>query len=269
MSCGRVPRQRHAARFCRFTGLGIALLLSASAQASENLDLLRAAIDKWSDEREAWAFTQHVREFDGSDRIHTRIERYDPSRGEELRWTLVSIDGRIPTTEEISAFRKRKGAKRTRRTKPPSSYVDFDRVAVLAEHADSVQYSVPLREDISRLIPLEHLTVLIAVDRTHRMVRHLSIGLDDPMRIALGLARVTDLNFDLSFALGEGDEAGNPASVQPSGFAHAAVSKLGKRAEFAWSDFERVPPPARDSEAAAAPHGSPPARAGAADEGSD
>jgi hypothetical protein len=215
-------------------------------RATEDLDLLREAIDQWSAERDAWAFTQTVREFDEAGRSRTRIERYDPTRGDVERWNLVSIDGRPPTDREVAAFRKRKGAKKNRRTKAPSDYVDFARVAVLVEHADSIQYAVPLREDVSRLIPLEQLTVVITVDRLRRTVRHLSISLDDPLRIALGLARVSDLNFDIRFDTA--DDA--PAEAQPSGVAEASVSRFGRRAEFSWTDFERVrapdatPPPA-------------------------
>jgi hypothetical protein len=216
--------------------------LGAAAGASADLEPLRAAIDKWSNERDAWAFTVRVSEEDDSGRDRTRVERYDPSRGDAERWTLVSIDERAPTEKEIAAFQRRKGAKRQRATKPPSEYVAFDRVAVVAEDENSIQYAVPLREDISRLIPLEQLIVIITVDRAQCVVRHLAVGLDDPMRIALGLLRVTDLNFDLRFEPAESEPGDDSSSTQPVGVAEASVSAFGDRAEFSWSDFTRVKP---------------------------
>lgn len=238
---------------CRWLSACVcALLAGLPVRASDEFELLREAIDKWSNEREAWAFTQQVREFKDSGTDQTRVERYDPSRAEAARWTLVSIDGRAPTEKELAAFRKRKGAKKQHRTKAPSDYVAFERVAVLATDADSIQYAVPLREDISRLIPLEQLTVIVTVDRSRRVIRHLGISLEDPMRIALGLARVTDMNFDLRFELVDAAHADAPADVQPTGVAEASMSKFGHRAEFSWSDFERVNPATENRASSAA-----------------
>ena len=58
--------------------------------------LLSRAVDKWIGERDQWAFTQFVREFDGGTVKEERLERYDPSRPGESRWQLLAINGLKP-----------------------------------------------------------------------------------------------------------------------------------------------------------------------------
>ncbi|MEO6246197.1 MAG: hypothetical protein ABIQ12_12255, partial [Opitutaceae bacterium] len=54
------------------------------------------------------------------------------------------------------------------------------------------------------------------------------------------LARITDVDFDLTF-----DPPLNPGKPvvdddEPSGTARVALRKLGERMEYDWSDFKRV-----------------------------
>ena len=55
--------------------------------------LLSQAVDRWIGERNQWAFTQFVREFDGTLVAEERHERYDPSQPGEKRWQLLSVNG--------------------------------------------------------------------------------------------------------------------------------------------------------------------------------
>src|SRR6188768_1573192 len=88
------------------------LMMSVTALARvEPAELLRQVADNWLAERNRWAFTQVVREFDGKELKQERRERYDPSRGYAARWQLLSINGRAPTLEEVTEWRTRKNKK--------------------------------------------------------------------------------------------------------------------------------------------------------------
>lgn len=56
-----------------------------------------------------YAFTRTARTQEtegGKTEKHVTIERYDPARPADQRWTLVSMDGRTPTADELSKHRK-------------------------------------------------------------------------------------------------------------------------------------------------------------------
>ena len=62
--------------------------------------------------------------------------------------------------------------------------------------------------------------------------------LREPMKVALGLAKVTDLDLDLPIGRGDAEEPAE--AVDPDASAKLTLTKLGQPTEFAWSDFARV-----------------------------
>ncbi len=70
--------------------------------------------------------------------------------------------------------------------------------------------------------------------------QHLTANVREPVKVLLGLARITDGKVDLSFLNFDEDVVPGPESAQPTGSAHVSVSRFGERAEFTWSDFKRV-----------------------------
>lgn len=89
--------------------LAAAVLLGASASASADALLDRLVADARAVGPDDFAWTRTLRsEQRGGDRVEIRtvIERYDPSRAAGQRWTLVSIDGRAPTPQEIKDHAK-------------------------------------------------------------------------------------------------------------------------------------------------------------------
>lgn len=225
-------------RLIQLLSLGVVLGLP-SAWASP---LLEGALTPWLAERDAWAFTQHVREYDKDGVKEERVERYDPSRPEMARWTLLELNGRTPSAAESSAYTARKGRKR-KVPRPLSDFIDFDHVTVQASSAHWVRYEVPLRE-VNRLVPVDKITLAVTVNRENRSIEQITAVLREPLKIAFGVARVTDVNFDLHFdsTSAERNRPIAPATVQPNGTAEATLFKFGNRAEFAWSDFTRVTP---------------------------
>ncbi len=221
-------------------------LLSGAALTAGNAAtpaLLGQAVDKWIGGREQWAFTQLVREFDGGEVKEERIERCDPSQPGDRRWQLLSVNGRPPTDERRAEWQKRKMKKRLNPGKSLGGFFDFDQATVTAETAQAVRYHLPLRNDHSWLFPMDHVNVEVTVNKTTLAIDQIEAGLDEPFRVALGLGRVMDIDFDVqmnpSVRRGETD---NPRAAKPDGTATAVVNKFGQRIEYAWSKFQRVTP---------------------------
>jgi hypothetical protein len=224
----------------------------ATARATER-SLLEQAVDNWLGERDHWAFTQRAVEWD-DERPRERLERYDPSKAGNERWTLLAIDGRPPTPDEHAAWAKKKFKKNRRKFDSPiGDFFDFQRAKLVENTAKVARYEVPLRTDKSWLFPVDKVLVVATVNKETRGLEHLTANVREPFKVLLGLAKITEGGLDLRFEDG-GDTAG-PESAQPTGTARVSVSKFGERAEFTWSDFKRVTPHPTATAKAGAPTG--------------
>jgi hypothetical protein len=202
--------------------------------------LLEQAVENWLGERDHWAFTQRAVEYDG-DRPRERLERYDPSRRGDDRWTLLAIDGRTPTAAEREAWAKKKFRKNRRRIDTPiGDFFDFKDAKVISSDGTMVRYEVPLRRDKNWLFQTDKVKVVVSVNKETRALEHLTANLREPVKVLLGIAKITDGNLDLSFLNFDDDSTPGPESAQPTGKARVTVSRFGERAEFTWSDFKRV-----------------------------
>jgi hypothetical protein len=213
------------------------LLISLAPLHAEVPPLLNDALDNWLSSRNSWTFTQFVREYDGKEVAEERLERYDLSRGESRRWELLKINGHAPTAQEEEAWSKRKNRPRKRDPKPLADYVDLEGARVVQEDKQSVTYEVPLRKTAGWIFPGEKVGIVVTIDKKSRTIEKGHVNIDGPFNVALGLARVVDLDFDLEVP--PGAKGGDTA--QPRGTAYAVVNKLGRRIEYSWSDFALQP----------------------------
>lgn len=229
------------ARLPRFACLALAVAgLVPSARADA---LLRDAVSRWLDERDNWAFTQLAREYDGRTLKRERLERYDPSRPDRGRWELLQLNGREPTAEEKADLAARKNRKRRKHSAPVTEYFDLDRAQLLAADRQVARYEVPLRSTVEWLFPVDKVSLVLTIDRATRAITRVQAQIDEPFRVALGLARVLDIQLDVETDLPPLDTpTADPAAAKPSGTARAVVTKFGNRVEYEWSDFQRVEP---------------------------
>lgn len=219
-----------------------ACVFLADAMCAAEPALLEQAVDSWLGERDHWAFTQRAIEYEGK-AAHERLERYDPSKPGDARWTLLAVDGKPPTAEQQAAWAKKKFKKNRRRFDAPiGDYFDFSRAKVIENGARAVRYEVPLRTDKSWLFPVDKVRVNVTVNKETRALEHLSADVREPFKVLLGLAKITGGGLDLAFMNSDEEGSADPESAQPKGTARVTVSKFGERAEFTWSDFKRVSP---------------------------
>lgn len=216
------------------------LAFAASPAGSD--PLLEGAVERWLGERDHWAFTQRAVEYDDG-KPRERLERYDPSRPGAGRWTLLAIDGRAPTAEEHAAWARKKFRKERRKFDSPiGDYFDFREARVVAETPAAIEFEVPLRRDKNWLFQTDKVRVIVTINKETRALEHLRASVREPVKVLLGLARITAGRVDLSFLNFSDAAEPGPETTQPTGTARVSVSKLGERVEFTWSDFKRVVP---------------------------
>lgn len=227
-------------RLCWFL-LIVGGAISAGLQA-ETPPLLAKAFEQWADGREDLAFTQQSRLFlDDGNVKEERLERYDPSLPDSRRWQLIEVDGRPATEEERRKWETKKNGKpRKKVIKAPAEYLDLEHAVLLGETPASARFEVSFRPEVARLIAIEKIAVVITVDRESGRVARIAATLRQPIRVLLGLARITDLDIDVRMELPDDDSAEKSGSVQTGSTARVAMSKLGNPMEYNWSDFKRV-----------------------------
>lgn len=220
------------------------LLILAGPARAEPPALLDDAIRKWIADEDHWAYTQRERLHDRSKPVEERVERYDPSQPGDRQWQLLEVGGRVPTTDEIKAWRRRKEKEVRRRSERPlADYFDFDDATVAAETADAVRYEVPLRKEAYRRVPLDKIQVSVTVNKSRRELEGLTAGLKETFRMAMGMAKVTDFGLDIHFRTIDGKYAPQPDLIKASGAARVVLFfRIGGDAEISWSDFKRVKP---------------------------
>jgi hypothetical protein len=222
----------------------LALFLSGLALTlvrAEVPALLDKAVNNWLGEKDNWAFTLDVREFEGGGMREERRERYDPSKPGEKRWKLLLVNGTAPSDEKRSEWQKRKTKKRKKAGKPISDYLALDQATIVQQSSRTVSYRVPLRSGNQWLFPIDKVDLRVTINRETLGLEVVVARIDEPVRVWLGLARILDLDFDLQINPSEHKEnATEPASSRPDGTANVVVNKFGETVEYEFSDFERV-----------------------------
>lgn len=211
--------------------------------------LLKEAVDNWSEGKDDLAFTQKTRLLHDDGKLkEERLERYDPSLPDAQRWKLLSVDGKEPTNAQRENIEVRRNKKpRKKAAKPLEQYFDLQNATKNEETAEHVRYNVAVRPETARLISVEKITVELTVDKKTKTIERVTAGLDEPMRIAMGVAKITDVDLDVRFeeeekpkAKAKKEESSNTVADPATGTAEVKLSKFGNRAEYSWSDFKRV-----------------------------
>ena len=209
---------------------------------AETPPLLAKALARWTEGSEDLAFTQLTRRFqwDGN-LMESRVERYDPSLPDPNRWRLLEVNGIPATPEQRATWEQRKNA-RTRKVvaKSPYTYLDLDHATLLSQTPTSTRFAIGLRPETARLLALENISVLVTVDNQTGSIVSIAATLRDPIRVLLGLAKITDLDVDVRVEPADEDSTTNSGAVMAGSTASVKISKLGRPIQYDWSDFKRV-----------------------------
>ena len=219
--------------------LVLCILILPMALRAAAPESLAAAIKQWTTGHGDLAFTKQSRVLGDDGNVKAeRVERYDPSLPDKRRWRLMAIDGQPATAEPR---RKWEIAKPRRKVaKSPDEYLDLEQAALLEDTATSARFEVGLRPDVARLLAVEKISIIITVDKETGRIAHIAATLRQPIRVLLGLARITDLDLDVGVEPADEDPARPPGEIIAGSKAHVALSKLGSPLDYHWSDFKRV-----------------------------
>ncbi len=222
-------------------GLGI---LACTSRGAEAPPILAKALQQWSAERGELAFTQQTRGFLPDGRVkEERTERYDPSLPDSRRWRLIEVNGVPATDDQSRSWEAKRNAKPRRKIdKSPIDYLDLGHAALVAETARDVRYRVPIRPEAQRLVSLGDVDLVVTIDKQSGGVAGIGAVLREPIRILLGLARITELDVDIRMRPVDDASSSLPGDVDSGSTARLKVSKLGTPVEYNWSDFRRVTP---------------------------
>jgi hypothetical protein len=226
---------------------GLRLLLVLSAAGSLGLraqtpPLLAKAFAEWTAGRNDLAFTQETKYLadDGTVK-QERMERYDPSLPDSRRWMLVTVDGQPATDAQRKKWETKKNGKpRKNVVKSPSEYLDLEDAKPLDETDKNARFEISLRPEAARLLAVEKINVDVTVDKASGSIARVTAGLREPMRVLLGLARITDLAIDVRLEVPDAGSGQDAGEVQSGSTASITLSKLGTPMEYNWSDFKRV-----------------------------
>jgi hypothetical protein len=228
-----------------FLGLVLVALggLFAPASRADAPALLSQAIQRCNFGQGDLAFTQETRAFlsDGGVKEERR-ERYDPSLPDGQRWRLLEVNGLPATDEQRRQWEVRKNSRPRRKVdESPSKYLDLANATLVGENARNARFRVPVRPEVQRLLSLENIDVVITVDKQTGNIAGIGAVLRQPIRVLMGVARITDLDVDLRINPVEGVSADPTDNVEPGSTARVKISRLGRPVEYDWSDFRRVP----------------------------
>jgi hypothetical protein len=216
--------------------------LAAAGLRADAPPLLMKALQRWTVGKGDLAFTQETRAFlsDGGVK-EERVERYDPSLPDSRRWRLKEVNGVPATDEQRRKWESRKNSRpRTKVDETPSKYLDLNNAILVSETPKDARFKVPVRPEAQRLLAIENIEVVITVDKQTGSIAGIGATLREPIRVLLGVARITDLDVDLR--INPVDE-GSPDpidEVESGSTARVKISKLGRPVEYSWSDFKRV-----------------------------
>lgn len=212
------------------------------ALRAETPPLLAQAVAQWTAGREDLAFTQQTRIFFDDGRVkEERVERYDPSLPDSRRWRLIEVDGQPATEEQRKKWETKKNGKpRQKVVKSPAEYLDLEHAALLHNALNNARYEVGLRPEAARLLAVENIAVVITVDKESGSIARIVATLREPIRVLLGLARITDLDIDVRMERADDNSDRKSGEVKTGSTARVAMSKLGNPMEYNWSDFKRV-----------------------------
>jgi hypothetical protein len=229
----------------RRTSLFLTCLCCLFSQAlrADAPTILATALQRWAAIQGDMAFTQQTRRFLTNGQVkEERIERYDPSLPDSRRWRLLEVDGVPATDEQAMALESTKNGKPRRKVdESPSKYLDLDHAVLVSETPTDARFRIPVLPAVHRLVSLDDIDIVVTVDKRSGNVAGIGAALREPIRVLLGLARITDLDVDLRInpAAGSPDAA---EDVESGSTARVKISRMGTPVEYNWSDFKRVRP---------------------------
>ncbi len=218
-----------------------ALLLPMHAAASDYSALLDEATSALDNHYESdWAFTETSVESEV-----TTVARYNPALPDGARWILLTVDGRNPTTEEVTEFRADKaGDDRGNDDGDPENDVEElvqpDSLSLIEETDDHWLFSFVPTEDEDDEGFFEHVDATLKIIKDGPYVEFINLQSNKPFRPQMGV-KIKDFLTRLTFSPAVADGPIVPVSINIRIKARAFLFiGIDETVSISFSDYEYV-----------------------------
>ncbi len=184
-----------------FLLLAVALPLSSALASDEVRPQLLAALETFRTEGpRGWSFTQTTESGD-----QRRVERFDPAQPEFTRWSLLELDGRAPTPDELHDYRQ-KVTRRSSATNAPHLTKQFDlsTLELVADADERTTWRCRLKPSETGDATAEHLAATLLFHTPTQTIESVEIASIEPFAPTLGV-KITELKTTLTYSLPAGD----------------------------------------------------------------
>lgn len=191
--------------------MALGVLLAVASVAAEVPAYVREALGKFSSEVPAgWAYTlTTVRNEDAR-----TTARFDPAKPPAEQWTLLDLNGRVPTAKESTQYaRARSGGGNASAPQGTFQKGDIDpaSITLISEDADRGEFSCGFRPEATGSDKmLGHLHLRLSVNKRQPHVEKFVLELKEPYSPVLGV-KMRELLVQMSFTPPAADRPSLPA----------------------------------------------------------
>jgi hypothetical protein len=216
-----------------------ASFLKLAPASEEQRTMFAEALGKIGADGDRWAYTETSH---GLDDKHVAVMRVDPSRPEAERCTLLKLDGKPPTVDDVKRWRDegRDASASLGELPPISGLVDTTDVRVFADEPAAVVLELPLRANNPQF-PAEKFQALFRVNKTQRAFEDVIVKLRESWRVA-GVVSVSEAGVEMRFQTFDPAYAPQPVWLKAGGAVRLLLVKFSRSFEATRTDFKRVEP---------------------------
>ena len=181
---------------------------TSAASAGVRADIEQALKTFRTEGPKGWSFTQTT-EGEG----HSRVERYDASKPEFDRWTLLKQDGREPTPDEAQDYREKLSRHSRGGTAPKlTDQLDLTSFQVVLDTAEQATCRMRLKAGEAGDNTAKFLVATLVLHKPTRTIESFQLGAESPFSPTWGV-KIVAMKTTLTYSRPEGTR---PSLLQQS-----------------------------------------------------
>lgn len=218
----------------RFLALFLASLVTSFAALPPELETALKTFR--ADPPRGWSFTQTT-VAEGK----STVERCDAAKPEFARWSLVQVDGRTPTAEELARYAENR-SRRSRTGTAPNivEQLDYTSIETVTDTAERAVYRFRLRPGESRDKTAAFLRVTLALHKPTQTIDSVELANISEFAPTLGV-KIAEVKTTMTYARPTGD---TPALLQKVATRQRGTAfwfkSLDADMTVTFSDYERA-----------------------------
>ena len=169
------------------------------------------------------------------------VERCDAAKPEFDRWSLLHVDGRAPTADELSRYAENRSRRSRTGTAPRIvDQLELDSLETISEDPEHVRYRCRLRPGESSDKTAAFLRVTVTVHKPSQAIEALELTNAGEFAPTLGV-KVTELRTEMLYARATAEKPALPLKVTTRQRGTAFwIKSLDAEMTVTFSDYERA-----------------------------